>query len=238
MIRTRIKLKIKLTIRLIVDFLKIKYYIILLVLIISIIFILGYRMNDSDKLSKGATGNSAQDSQTELATFAGGCFWCMEPPYDDLPGVISTTVGYTGGKTPDPTYEEVGTGKTGHAEAVQIVFDPSKISYWDLLQVFWRNIDPTNPFGQFADYGSQYRTAIFYHNQQQKELAVKSKDSLAASGKFDKPIATEIIPYIKFYPAEEYHQEYYKKHPLRYNSYKVGSGRAGFLEEKWGNEEK
>jgi len=220
------------------DFLKIKYYIILLVLIISIIFILDYRMNDTGKLSKDAIGKSAQNSQTELATFAGGCFWCMEPPYDDLPGVISTSVGYTGGKTPNPTYEEVSTGKTGHVEAVQIVFDSSKISYWDLLQVFWRNIDPTNPFGQFADYGSQYRTAIFYHNQQQRELAIQSKDSLIASGKFDKPIATEIIPYIKFYPAEEYHQEYYKKHPLRYNSYKVGSGRTGFLEEKWGNEEK
>ncbi len=174
--------------------------------------------------------------KVEIATLAGGCFWCMQPPYDDLPGVISTTVGYTGGDLPNPTYEEVSTGTTGHVEAVQIVFDPSRISYEELLQVFWRNIDPTNPAGQFADYGSQYRTVIFYHDERQKEIAEKSKRELEASGKFDKPIVTEIRPAKEFYPAEEYHQEFYRKNPLRYNSYKVGSGRAGFIKKMWGEE--
>ena len=174
----------------------------------------------------------------QKATFAGGCFWCMQPPYDDLNGVISTTVGYTGGEKPNPTYEEVCTGRTGHAEAVQIVFDSTKLSYEDLLQVFWHNINPTDPYGQFADKGSQYRTAIFYHDEKQKELAEKSKKELEASGKFDDPIVTEIVPISVFYPAEEYHQEFYKNNPLRYNSYKMGSGRAGFLKKKWGEEEK
>jgi methionine-S-sulfoxide reductase len=172
----------------------------------------------------------------QIATFAGGCFWCMQPPYDDLPGVISTTVGYTGGTKVNPTYEEVSSGTTGHAEAVQIVFDSTKISYARLLQVFWKNIDPTNANGQFADWGSQYRTAIFYHNEKQKEEAVHSKQELSASAKFDKPIVTEILPAGIFYPAEEYHQQFYKHHPLRYNGYKIGSGRTGFLKEKWGNE--
>ncbi|NIS17647.1 MAG: peptide-methionine (S)-S-oxide reductase MsrA, partial [Phycisphaerae bacterium] len=200
-------------------------------------------MNESGKTEKKSQNPSiqkdlnnsslrqAQDYQK--ATFAGGCFWCMEPPYDDLDGVISTTVGYTGGEKPNPTYEEVSTGRIGHAEAVQIVFDSTKISYWDLLQVFWRNIDPTDPYGQFADKGSQYRTAIFYHDEKQKELAEKSKKELEASEKFDSPIVTEIVPASEFHPAEDYHQEFYKNHPLRYNSYKVGSGRTGYLKEKW-----
>ena len=174
----------------------------------------------------------------QKATFAGGCFWCMQPPYDDLNGVISTTVGYTGGEKPNPTYEEVCTGRTGHAEAVQIVFDSTKLSYEDLLQVFWHNINPTDPYGQFADKGSQYRTVIFYHDEKQKELAEKSKKELEASGKFDDPIVTEIVPFSVFYPAEEYHQEFYKNNPLHYNSYKMGSGRAGFLKKKWGEEKK
>ena len=174
----------------------------------------------------------------QKATFAGGCFWCMQPPYDDLNGVISTTVGYTGGEKPNPTYEEVCTGRTGHAEAVQIVFDSTKLSYEDLLQVFWHNINPTDPYGQFADKGSQYRTVIFYHDEKQKELAEKSKKELEASGKFDDPIVTEIVPISVFYPAEEYHQEFYKNNPLHYNSYKMGSGRAGFLKKKWGEEKK
>ncbi len=171
----------------------------------------------------------------QVATFAGGCFWCMEPPYDDLPGVISTTVGYTGGDLPDPTYQEVSTGETGHVEAVQIVFDPEKISYQELLEVFWRNIDPTNPLGQFSDYGSQYRTVIFYHDEEQRRLAEESKRQLEASGKFDKPIVTRILPAKEFYPAEEYHQEFYRKNPFRYRSYKVGSGREGFLKRVWGD---
>jgi methionine-S-sulfoxide reductase len=182
--------------------------------------------------------NSAglHNSHYQKATFAGGCFWCMQPPYDDLPGIISTTVGYTGGTKVNPTYEEVCSGTTGHAEAVEIVFDSTKIKYTDLLQVFWRNIDPTNTGGQFADRGSQYRTAVYYHDQQQKEQALKSKQDLAASGKFDKPIVTEIVPAGVFYPAEEYHQQFYKNHPLRYNGYKTASGRSAFLKEVWGKE--
>jgi methionine-S-sulfoxide reductase len=160
----------------------------------------------------------------------------MQPPYDELEGVISTTVGYIGGSIKDPTYEAVCSGTTGHAEAIEIVFDSTKISYWDLLKVYWRNIDPTNPSGQFADYGSQYRTAIFYHDEEQKKLAAKSKKELERSDKFDKSIVTEIVPATIFYAAETYHQEYYINHPLRYNGYKVGSGRAGYLKNTWGDE--
>lgn len=221
----------------------------LAILVVSTIFhltLLGCNMNDSQKLPRQSGSQAAEvDSENPIAeetqnyqkaTFAGGCFWCMEPPYDDLEGIISTTVGYTGGEKPNPTYEEVSTGRTGHAEAVEIVFDSTKIGYWDLLQVFWRNIDPTDPYGQFADKGSQYRTAIFYHDEKQKELAEKSKRELEASGKFDSPIVTEIVPAAEFYPAEEYHQDFYKNHPLRYNSYKIGSGRAGYLKKMWGEE--
>ena len=192
-------------------------------------------MNKADEVEKQIDLNNPN---YQTATFAGGCFWCMEPPYDGLEGIVSTTVGYTGGQKSNPTYEEVCTGKTRHAEAVQIVFDSTKISYGDLLQVFWRNINPTDPYGQFADKGSQYRTAIFYHDEKQKELAEKSKKELGASGKFDSPIVTEIVPAQIFYAAEAYHQEFYKNHPLRYNSYKVGSGRAGFLKKVWGEEKK
>jgi methionine-S-sulfoxide reductase len=195
-------------------------------------------MGQTDKSNNQQTKTDGAEKNLQKAIFAGGCFWCMEPPYDDLPGVISTTAGYTGGSVPDPTYEEVSEGKTGHAEAVEIVFDSTKVSYGQLLQVFWRNIDPTNPYGQFADWGSQYRTAIFYLNDKQKEQALKSKEELEKSGKFNKPVVTQIVPASKFYPAEEYHQEFYKKNPLRYNSYKAGSGRAGFLEKVWGSEKK
>ena len=187
---------------------------------------MGFMMNDQNEFDKN-------NEPFEKATFAGGCFWCMQPPYDDLPGVISTTVGYIGGDSKNPTYEEVCSGKSGHAEAIQIVFNPKKTSYEELLKAFWQNIDPTNAYGQFADVGSQYRTAIFYYNDKQKELALKSKKELEESGKYDKSIVTEIVEASKYYPAEEYHQEFYKKNPLRYNSYKIGSGRAGYLKEKW-----
>jgi len=196
-------------------------------------------MNESEKTQVQSKNQPIEldNPNHQKATFAGGCFWCMEPPYDNLAGIISTTVGYTGGEKPNPTYEEVCSGRTGHAEAVQIVFDSTRISYEDLLQVFWQNIDPTDPYGQFADKGSQYRTAIFYHDEKQKELAEKSKKELEASGKFDSPIVTEIVPAEVFYPAEKYHQEFYKNHPLRYTSYKVGSGRASYLENMWGKEQ-
>ena len=171
-------------------------------------------------------------AQTAKATFAGGCFWCMEPPFDELNGVISTTSGYTGGKTKNPSYEQVSTGTTGHAEALQIVFDPKKIGYDKLLEVFWRNIDPLAADGQFCDLGSQYRSAIFYHDANQKSAAEKSKKALQA--RFKQPVVTEITAATIFYPAEEYHQDYYKKNPVRYKLYSHGCGRAQRLEEVWG----
>lgn len=174
----------------------------------------------------------------QKATFAGGCFWCMQGPFDHLEGVKSTTVGYTGGNTERPSYEEVSSGKTGHAEAVEILFDPEKVSYRELLEVFWRNIDPTSINRQFADKGNQYRTAIFYHDENQKNAAEETKRELEISGKFDKPIATEITPASDFYPAENYHQEYYLKNPFRYEIYHQGSGRADFIKEIWGKTEK
>jgi peptide-methionine (S)-S-oxide reductase len=168
------------------------------------------------------------------ATFAGGCFWCMEPPFDELPGVVSTTSGYTGGHTKNPTYEEVSAGHTGHAEVVEVVYDPAKISYEQLLDVFWKNIDPITPNRQFCDVGSQYRSAIFYHGDDEKLLAEKSKRAIENSGRFDKPIVTEIHPAGTFYRAEEYHQDYYKKNPIRFNFYKFNCGRARRLAELWG----
>lgn len=175
-----------------------------------------------------------EGEKIEKATLAGGCFWCMEPPYKKLEGVISVTSGYTGGHKAAPTYEEVSTGKTGHAEAVQIVYDSNKISYRELLEVFWKNIDPTVKNRQFADEGSQYRTAVFYHSEEQKKEAEASKDKLAKSGKFNRPIVTEITAASEFYPAEDYHQDYYQKNPLRYKFYKAASGREKFLEDTWG----
>ncbi len=175
-----------------------------------------------------------KDGKAEVATFAGGCFWCMEPAFDTLAGVILTTVGYTGGEERNPAYEEVAFGRTGHAEAIQVVFDPSMISYSELLDVFWRNIDPTQVDGQFADRGRQYRTAIFYHSEEQKRLAEASKEALKSSGRFDREIITEIVPANDFYKAEEYHQDYYKKNPVRYEVYKYGLGRDQFMEKLWG----
>ena len=173
------------------------------------------------------------ENKYQKATFAGGCFWCMQGPFDFLEGVISTKVGYTGGKIENPSYEEVSTGITGHTEAVEVLYDPQIISYKELLEVFWRNIDPTTRDQQFADRGSQYRTAIFYHNEEQKKLAEQSKSELEKSGKFDKPIVTEIVEATRFYPAEDYHQDYYKKNPFHYEMYKQGSGRASFIERMW-----
>lgn len=180
---------------------------------------------------------AAQTAQTKTATatFAGGCFWCMQSPFDETPGVVSTTVGYTGGNTVQPTYDQVSSGKTGHAEAIAVIFDPSRISYEALLEVFWRNVNPTTANGQFTDKGTQYRTAIFYHDEEQKRLAEASREKLAKSGKFDKPIVTEIVPASVFYPAEEYHQHYYKKSAVHYNLYKIGSGRADYLKKTWGS---
>lgn len=170
----------------------------------------------------------------EKATFAGGCFWCMQPVYDKLEGIVRTAVGYTGGTKANPTYEEVSMGKTGHFEAIEVTYDPARISYPQLLEAFWRSIDPTQDFGQFADLGPQYRTAIFYHNEEQKQSAFSSKEKLEKSGKFDVPVVTGIKTASKFYPAEEYHQKYYLKNSGHYYLYKKGSGRQGFLEKMWG----
>jgi peptide-methionine (S)-S-oxide reductase len=169
-----------------------------------------------------------------VATFAGGCFWCMEPPYDELEGILSTTSGYVGGHQENPTYKQVSAGTTGHTEAVQILYDPKKISYEKLLEVFWRNVDPTTPDRQFCDRGSQYRTGIFYHDEQQQRAAEASKSALAQSKPFDAPIVTEISAAGTFYPAEDYHQDYYQKNPLRYKFYRFNCGRDQRLDELWG----
>jgi peptide-methionine (S)-S-oxide reductase len=166
------------------------------------------------------------------ATFAGGCFWCMEGPFDKLDGVVSTTSGYTGGQKKNPTYEEVSSGGTGHAEAVQIVYDPAKVSYEKLLDVFWHNVDPLARDRQFCDAGTQYRSAIFFHDETQKRLAEASKAPVQK--RFQQPVATQIVPASAFYPAEEYHQDYYRKNPIRYKLYRTGCGRDRRLAELWG----
>lgn len=173
------------------------------------------------------------NERLEKATFAGGCFWCMESPFEELDGVKEVISGYTRGHNVNPTYEEVSSGRTGHREAVQVTYDPSEITYKELLDVFWRQIDPTDADGQFADRGSQYRTAIFYRSEEQKRLAEESKSELQESRRFDKPIVTEILKASTFYKAEDYHQDYYQTCPIKYNAYKKGSGRADFLKEKW-----
>jgi peptide-methionine (S)-S-oxide reductase len=180
---------------------------------------------------------SAQTKPTsglDTAIFAGGCFWCMEPPYDQLPGVVSTTSGYIGGQTKNPTYEQVSGGKTGHTEAVQVVFDPKKVTYQKLLEVFWRNIDPTAANAQFCDHGSQYRSGIFFLNEEQHRLAVASREQVERTKPFREPIVTEITRATTFYPAEDYHQDYYKKNPLRYKFYRANCGRDSRLEQLWG----
>jgi peptide-methionine (S)-S-oxide reductase len=178
-----------------------------------------------------ATPASAAPAQ---AVFAGGCFWCMEGPFDVLPGVISTTSGYTGGHTKNPTYEEVSTGRTGHAEAVLVRYDPKVVSYEKLLDVFWHNIDPTQHDGQFCDHGTQYRTAIFYADDEQRRLAEASRNALMKSKPFKGDIVTEIAKAGAFYPAEDYHQDFYKKNPTRYKFYRAGCGRDARLKELWG----
>jgi len=172
-------------------------------------------------------------SGLEKATFAGGCFWCSESDFEKKKGVIEAISGYLGGKEKNPTYEEVSAGRTSHVEGVQVVYDPKKITYEQLLDIFWKHINPTDDGGQFGDRGTQYRTVIFYHNEQQKGLAEESKQRLNESGRFKTSVVTKILPVSKFYPAEQYHQDYYKKNPLRYKYYRYGSGRDQFIEEKW-----
>jgi peptide-methionine (S)-S-oxide reductase len=178
---------------------------------------------------------AATDAAGAVAIFAGGCFWCMEPPFDKVPGVISTTSGYTGGSLANPTYEQVSAGGTGHAEAVKVVYDPAKVDYKTLLDVYWHNVDPFAVNQQFCDHGDQYRTAIFTTGPEQLKLAQESKRALEASGKFTQPIATQIVPASTFYPAEGYHQDYYLKNPVRYKFYRYNCGRDARLEQIWGS---
>jgi peptide-methionine (S)-S-oxide reductase len=170
-----------------------------------------------------------------VATFAGGCFWCMEPPYDKLPGVVATISGYIGGRSANPTYKEVSAGSTGHTEAVQVVYDPKKVSYEKLLEVFWVNIDPTVKDRQFCDAGSQYRTGIFVHDDAQRKAAEASKAQVEKSKPFKEPIVTPVELATTFYPAEDYHQDYYTKNPIRYSYYRTGCGRDARLKELWGD---
>lgn len=183
----------------------------------------------------GPAADVGEPAMLETATFAGGCFWCMEGPFDVLEGVVSTTSGYTGGAVPDPNYEQVSAGGTGHAESVQVTYDPQRVSYEKLLEVFWHNIDPTVINQQFCDHGNQYRTAIFYHNDAQKQAAEASVTALAQSKPFKDPIKTELSQAATFYPAEDYHQDYYKKNPVRYKFYRYNCGRDQRLTELWGS---
>jgi peptide-methionine (S)-S-oxide reductase len=178
--------------------------------------------------------SAAPEAGRKTAVFAGGCFWCMEHPFDEIDGVISVTSGYSGGTKSNPTYEEVSSGTTGHAEAVQVVYDPAKVSYQKLVDVFWRNIDPLIANAQFCDHGTQYRSAIFYQDDEQKRIAEASKEALAKSGRFDRPIVTQIVAATTFWPAEGYHQHYYRTHPVQYKFYRYNCGRDQRLEQLWG----
>lgn len=169
----------------------------------------------------------------DTAIFAGGCFWCMVKPFDSQPGILKVVSGFTGGHVPNPTYQQVTTGTTGHTEAVEITFDPEVISYEELVAIYWQQTDPTDAFGQFADRGDSYRPVIFYNSEEQKAVAEKSKAQLQASGRFDRPIVTKIEQAEPFYPAEDYHQDFYKKNAAHYNAYSEGSGRAGFIRQNW-----
>src|SRR6058998_2536755 len=179
-------------------------------------------------------GQSSSPEQTRTAIFAGGCFWCIQPAFDKAKGVIKTVVGYSGGTESNPTYELVSSEKTSYREAIEITYDPTKISFDQLLDIYWRQIDPTQADGQFTDIGPSYRAAIFYKDYEEKRIAETSKEKLARSGKFDKPIVTEILPAMKFYPAEAYHQKYYRQNPEHFEAFEKGSGRVSFEKKKWG----
>ena len=193
------------------------------------------RGQDAPAVSPAPSPKTAAD-EVQRAYFAGGCFWCMQYAFDKVPGVTKTVVGYTGGKVAAPEYEEVSTGTTGHAESIEVQYDPKKVTYTQLLDVFWKNIDPTTLNRQFADHGTQYRTAVFYRDDAEKQAAEASKAALDKSGKYNKPIVTEITKIGAFYPAEEGHQEYYRKEPEHFQRYEVGSGRAGYIKKMWGEE--
>jgi len=178
-------------------------------------------------------GQNSSPAETRTAVFAGGCFWCIQPAFDKAKGVIKTVVGYSGGSEPNPTYELVASEKTGHRESIQITYDPAKISYDQLLEIYWRQIDPTQADGQFTDIGPSYRAAIFYGSDDEKRVAETSKEKLARSGKFNKPIVTQILPAMKFYPAEANHQKYYQQNPEHFEAFEEGSGRVSFKKKAW-----
>jgi peptide methionine sulfoxide reductase msrA/msrB len=200
--------------------------------VIVLVLLLG-GCQKADFTREGKKDMSKGISTTRKATFAGGCFWCVEADFEKHPGVVKVVSGYTGGQKENPSYEEVSSGTTGHVEAVQVYYDPSRITYEELLEIFWRHIDPADSGGQFVDRGPQYRSAIFYHDKEQKRLAEKSKEALNRSGKFTKPVMTEIFKFTRFFEAEDYHQDYYKKNSLRYQHYRYGSGRDQFLQKVW-----
>ena len=212
------------------------YYIILVGLIVGAVMMSVNGFSSSDKQENLQKDSKVMPENLEVATLAGGCFWCMEPPFEQLPGVYKVISGYTGGPEKDPTYKQVAHGMTGHTESVQVHYDPAQISYPDILEVFWRNIDPTDGGGQFVDRGKQYRPGIFYHNEEQKQQALESKKKLEASKRFSRPIVTEITEATEFYPAEEYHQDFYKKSTTHYKGYRWGSGRDQFIDKTWGDD--
>lgn len=205
----------------------------LLLIALALILSLGSAQAQTPQPSPSATPAAEFPS----AYFAGGCFWCMQYAFDRVKGVKKTVVGYAGGKQPAPDYEEVSSGTTGHAESIQVFYDPKEVTYSQLIDAYWRSIDPTAVNRQFADAGTQYRTIIFYRNDEEKKIAEDSKAALAKSGKFDKPIATQIVPASQFFPAEDYHQDYYKKNAMHFQAYEIGSGRAGYIKRTWGNDE-
>ena len=208
-------------------------YAIFAIVTMTVLFLTGYQVLSMDDAKKTKESIEMQPQKTRVAVFAGGCFWCTESDFEKVDGVVEAISGYTGGHVANPTYKQVSAGGTGHVEAVKVIYDPEKIDYEYLLEIFWRSINPTDPGGQFVDRGLQYRSVIFYADATQQRLAKASKEKLAASGIFDQSIATEIIPLEKFYEAEEYHQDYYKKNPIRYKWYRSGSGRDSFTDKVW-----
>jgi peptide methionine sulfoxide reductase msrA/msrB len=209
----------------------------LFLITITLLFFMLIGCQTSERIQPSMAGEMPKEEMNlPKATFAGGCFWCTEADFEKVPGVVKVISGYAGGQKENPTYSQVSAGTTGHVEAVQVTYDPAKVTYQELLDYFWKHIDPTDPGGQFVDRGAQYRSVIFYQNEEQRRSAEKSREALERSGKFEKPIATEIIKFTNFYEAEDYHQDYYKKNPLRYAFYRSGSGRDSFLKKTWGKE--
>ena len=202
----------------------------------TFILLLSYALIAACTIASSQAQNSSP-VETKTAIFAGGCFWCIQPAFDKATGVIKTVVGYCGGTEPNPTYELVSSEKTGYRESIEITYDPARISYDQLLDIYWRQIDPTQADGQFTDIGPSYRAAIFYGNDDEKRIAEASKQKLARAGKFSKPIVTEILPAMKFYPAEAYHQKYYRQNPEHFEAFEEGSGRVSFKKKTWENKE-